>query len=518
LRRGNVKEEKIQVREERMMSIKKITPGPGLVGGGTTATVDIAIDPSIVPQLQASNIFAAAQKIDGDLAVSGTVSATQLAVESTATVPNLNASLLQGVPASKLARKDEYNDFQFGQSIGGTVSVTGNSQENSYPELGMSAPGVIGFGCFDKTEETPDAIPNAGMGVVGIGGDQINGGLGSGGDGIYGIGGDKVGPGGGGCGVSGFGGDGSDGQWGGEGGRFGGGEAPNGDGGPGLRVGGGNVELITRAPYEGEFHSAGDGIIAKGGVSYSPAASPGMGGMFFGGYAQYLTGADGIWGVPGYGPTSKHDGRAGVFEGNVLVMGNLHVSGNKSFRIDHPVRPAEELLIHACVESSEMLTVYSGNIVLGRNGRGIVTLPEWFEALNTDFRYQLTPIGVAASLFIEQEIKDEKFVIAGGRPEMKVSWQITAVRHDRQAQAEPLEVEIKKQKHERGFYVHPEAFNEGFKKSLHWASYPEIMKQVAERRAMARAEPSAASKVPTHPNRKRRPRNRGPRGHDSKSE
>jgi hypothetical protein len=101
---------------------------------------------------------------------------------------------------------------------------------------------------------------------------------------------------------------------------------------------------------------------------------------------------------------------------------------------------------------------------------------------------------------------------------MKVSRQITAVRHDRQAQAEPLEVEIKKQKHERGFYVHPEAFNEGFKKSLHWASYPEIMKQVAERRAMARAEPSAASKVSTHPNRKRRPRNRGPRGHDSKSE
>ncbi|HEX4020565.1 MAG TPA: hypothetical protein VHX63_05435 [Acidobacteriaceae bacterium] len=488
------------------MTIQKITPAGGLVGGGSTPTVQIGIDPAVVPQLQTDNTFAGSQTIEGDLQVSGTVNAAQLAVDSTAPVANLNASMLQGVPVSKLARKDEYNDFELGQSIGGTLSVTANSNDNPYPELGMSAPGIVAFGCFDHTEETIEAIPNAGTGVVGIGGNQINEGLGSGGDGVHGIGGDQIGQGGGGTGVTGFGGGGSDGQWGGIGGIFIGGEAENGDGGAGLSVSGGNAELITREPYAGEFHMAGNGIKARGGWSWSAAAAPGMGGLFFGGDGQYMNGSDGIWGVPGYGPSRKQDGRAGVFEGDVLVMGKLHVSGHKSFRIDHPVRPAEELLIHACVESSELLTIYSGNTALDKNGRGVVTLPDWFEALNTDFRYQLTSIGAAAPLFIEQEIKDGKFVIAGGSQDLKVSWQITAIRHDHHAQAEPLEVEIKKQKHERGFYVHPEAFNEDFKKGLHWATYPAIMKDIADRHAAALARSPSATGSNTSPNRIKRPR------------
>jgi hypothetical protein len=218
-------------------------------------------------------------------------------------------------------------------------------------------------------------------------------------------------------------------------------------------------------------------------MSWSPYAGPGMGGIFFGGSGQYVNGADGIWGVPSYGPTRKMDGRAGVFEGNVLVMGNLHVSGHKSFVIDHPVRPAEQLLTHACVESSELLTIYSGNAVMNTKGRASVRLPKWFEALNQDFRYQLTATGAAAPVFIEQEIQNCRFVIASGRPHMKVSWQITAVRHDAYAKIEPLEVETKKAKRERGFYVHPAAFKQQERKGLQWANHPEVMRQIAERRS-----------------------------------
>jgi len=41
---------------------------------------------------------------------------------------------------------------------------------------------------------------------------------------------------------------------------------------------------------------------------------------------------------------------------------------------------------------------------------------------------------------------------------MKVSWQVTAVRHDAYAKAHPLVVEVKKSDAERGHYLHPDAY------------------------------------------------------------
>ena len=81
---------------------------------------------------------------------------------------------------------------------------------------------------------------------------------------------------------------------------------------------------------------------------------------------------------------------------------------------------------------------------LDRKGQAVVDLPEWFEALNGDFRYQLTTIGRPASVFIAQEIQNHQFKIAGGRAGMKVSWQVTGVRHDAWAQAHSLQVEEEK--------------------------------------------------------------------------
>ncbi len=40
-----------------------------------------------------------------------------------------------------------------------------------------------------------------------------------------------------------------------------------------------------------------------------------------------------------------------------------------------------------------MLNVYNGNTLLDINGESVVELPDWFEALNMDYRYQLTAIG-----------------------------------------------------------------------------------------------------------------------------
>jgi hypothetical protein len=146
-------------------------------------------------------------------------------------------------------------------------------------------------------------------------------------------------------------------------------------------------------------------------------------------------------------------------------LGNLAADGTisgaaKNFRIDHPLDPANKFLNHTSIESSEMLNLYTGNAVLGADGSATVSLPEWFTALNRDFRYQLTPVGRFAQLYIAEEVTANKFRIAGGRAGMKVSWQITGVRHDAYAKAHPMVVEPEKQGDERGHYLHPDAFGQ----------------------------------------------------------
>jgi hypothetical protein len=40
-----------------------------------------------------------------------------------------------------------------------------------------------------------------------------------------------------------------------------------------------------------------------------------------------------------------------------------------------------------------MKNLYDGVATLDGKGRAVVRLPNWFEALNAEFRYQLTAIG-----------------------------------------------------------------------------------------------------------------------------
>lgn len=93
------------------------------------------------------------------------------------------------------------------------------------------------------------------------------------------------------------------------------------------------------------------------------------------------------------------------------------------------------------------------------SGAAWVELPAYFEALNRDFRYQLTPIGgPGPNLYIAQEVQGNRFLIAGGAPGLRVSWQVTGIRHDAYAQANPIVVEVDKPAEARGTLLHPEAF------------------------------------------------------------
>ncbi len=158
-----------------------------------------------------------------------------------------------------------------------------------------------------------------------------------------------------------------------------------------------------------------------------------------------------------------------VEEGTVTALnisaGNVSAGklekGAGSFKIDHPLDPENKYLSHSFVESPDMMNVYNGNIVLDAEGGAWVLLPEWFEALNDNFRYQLTAIGAPSpNLYIEQQIKGNRFRIAGGTPEMTVSWQVTGIRKDPFALRNRIVVEEEKSTNEKGTYLYPNAYIE----------------------------------------------------------
>ena len=145
--------------------------------------------------------------------------------------------------------------------------------------------------------------------------------------------------------------------------------------------------------------------------------------------------------------------------GNVTVTGNLSKGGG-SFKIDHPLDPENKYLSHSFVESPDMMNVYNGNVKTDKRGIAVVTLPDYFEALNRDFRYQLTVVGQFAQAIVWRKIQNNHFVIKTDKPRVEVSWQVTGIRHDAYAETHRILVEEDKPAAERGSYLHPEVFKQ----------------------------------------------------------
>jgi hypothetical protein len=167
--------------------------------------------------------------------------------------------------------------------------------------------------------------------------------------------------------------------------------------------------------------------------------SPGFAARFLGNGPNSLGVEIGVANLP--------NGLALGVQGRSFFRGNVHVEGtltkrSGSFRIDHPLDPENKYLSHSFVESPDMMNVYNGNAMLDGRGEAVIMLPTYFEALNSDFRYQLTAIGAPGpNLHVSQEIRNNRFVIAGGVPGTKVSWQVTGIRQDAYANEHPIKVE-----------------------------------------------------------------------------
>jgi len=217
--------------------------------------------------------------------------------------------------------------------------------------------------------------------------------------------------------------------------------------------------------------SSGDGVVGGSSGAVPSAGVYGTNNNYdgFGVYGSSTAGigigvmGSGYYGV--YGVSTNSDGvYAGYFDGAVDVEGYLYKDGG-GFKIDHPLDPANKYLYHSFVESPDMKNVYDGNVILDGNGSAWISLPDYFEVLNRDFRYQLTAIGAPGpNLYIAQEIANNRFQIAGGAPGGKVSWQVTGIRQDVYAKAHPIIPEVAKTGGERGKYREP--VEHGMPKSL----------------------------------------------------
>jgi hypothetical protein len=212
-------------------------------------------------------------------------------------------------------------------------------------------------------------------------------------------------------------------------------------GGSGVTGNGGNAT--------GTSGRGGAGVTANGGNSVE-------GGDGVAAYAGAGTGGidgNGIYAMGGNGTETY----AGYFNGDVNVLGTLSKSSG-SFKIDHPLDPANKYLYHSFVESPDMMNIYNGNAITDGSGTAIITMPAWFEPLNTDFRYQLTTIGQPAQAWVATKMTNGSFTIKTSKPGVEVSWQVTGIRQDAWANAHRIQVEVNKSQRDQGHYIHPELF------------------------------------------------------------
>jgi hypothetical protein len=79
-------------------------------------------------------------------------------------------------------------------------------------------------------------------------------------------------------------------------------------------------------------------------------------------------------------------------------------------------------------------------------------------------------------------VQNHEFAIRSSVPNVKVSWQITGVRQDAFAKANPLVVEEEKDAQLKGFYLHPELYGAPAEKQTEWARHPHAMKNLQEHR------------------------------------
>jgi hypothetical protein len=75
--------------------------------------------------------------------------------------------------------------------------------------------------------------------------------------------------------------------------------------------------------------------------------------------------------------------------------------------------------------------LYDGIATLDKNGEATIELPMSVTTQHGSFTYQVRPIGSSMpNLFIKSELNNNRFVVAGGTPGGKISWQLVGTRNN----------------------------------------------------------------------------------------
>lgn len=175
---------------------------------------------------------------------------------------------------------------------------------------------------------------------------------------------------------------------------------------------------------------------------------------------------NGVWG-------ESHSGDP--LSDGVYCVGNFDVTGNKSFRIDHPDDPENMYLLHYCSEGPEPLNLYQGRVITDATGYAWVGLPRYFGEINRAPEYVLTVIDSTDDFVIakvSQEIQDNRFQIRTNKPGVSVSWEVRAVRNDRWVQRYGAPTQVPKPPSQRGTYQHPELYGQPAEKGLYYQPAP----------------------------------------------
>ena len=435
-----------------------ITAGSGILStGGTNPTLSLktVVTNGLYAQLTGGNTFSGNEQINtGTLTVTSGTNTT--AINAYGSNGGIGGNFNGGS-----------NTAASGGSGGYGLTVTGgNSSVNS---------GNGGYGLYVTGGASSGTNGESANGIISYGGQSSNTDI-TPGSGVVGIGGTSLDP----TQTGGFG------VW-----ATGGTDNSGGVGGIGLYAGGGAGTTTSQQGYAALF----DGIVEVGSLFNtqintntlllgSPACGTGFVGIGIGAssfgdcthYALISEGTSTYINRPSGGAIYFREANGTQMTiasgGAVAIAGNLTVSGTLSkhagsFKIDDPLDPTNKYLYHSFVESPDMMNIYNGNAVLDGKGEAVIELPKWFQALNKDFRYQLTAIGAPGpNLYVAEEVANNHFKIAGGKPGAKVSWQVTGIRQDVYANAHRIPVEEEKPEAERGTYSYPELYAQPTEKAM----------------------------------------------------
>ena len=441
-------------------TISGVMAGTDLIGGGSGGNVTLNVDTTKVPQLNAANTFTSSQTVNGNLSATGVVSGSGYQIGSSlfAFGSTINSNAFLGFAGNSTMTGGgntatgilalHFNTTGSGNTAGGENALVANTTGNNNTAFGTVALNqttsgylntAIGEGALD-TNKTGTFNTALGAGAD-VGDVNLTNATAIGAEAIVNISNALV------------------------------------LGAPGTSVGIGVSNPAAALDVRGDQL---DTYIGNPGCGANPFAGIAFGAAGFQSCQNYSMVGDGIntYVAAPTGTIYFRTNRNALTAMTIDVNGNVNIAGNLSkgggsFKIDHPLDPANKYLYHSFVESPDMMDVYNGVATLDAHGSVWITLPDYFEALNRDFRYQLTAIGVPGpNLYIIKKVSGNRFKIAGGKPHGEVSWQVTGIRQDAYANAHRIPNAEEKPVQERGKYLHPELFGASEEQAIGYRPSP----------------------------------------------